>query len=368
MKIVQIITRSDNIGGAQTHVMDLAKELQKQGNKVEVIVGGNGVFIDQLINKGVKVHPIPYLIRSLHPLNDLRAVFEIRKLLKDIQPNVVATHSSKAGILGRIAAWSLHIPSVFTAHGWAFTEGVPKFKQIFYLIVEKIAGSFTNKVITVSDYDRMLSQKHRVVPLYKVNMIHNGVSNIPISNVTQSTDNPTFIMTARLEKPKNHIFLLQALSKLKDKRWQVYFIGDGRLRLDIEYWIKKLELKNKVHLLGERTDVIQQLQNCDGFILISDWEGLPISILEGMRAGLPIIASDVGGVSELVTDDVNGFLIPKGNKEMLISKLSLLIQNKELRERLGKASRKKYENQFSLPRMIEQTVLIYQEVSNAKES
>ena len=366
MRIVQLITRSDNIGGAQVHVRDLSVELKKLGIKVYILVGGNGTFIDEMKKYNMPVYPVPSLIRSINPYFDFRAFFEIRNLLKRLQPDLVATHSSKAGILGRLAAYSQNIPVVFTAHGWAFTEGVSVVKQKIYLLVEKTIGRITSKIITVSGYDQKLSLKHKVIPLHKLMMIHNGIPEIPMHKTSQNVAIPKFIMTARLEKPKNHIFLLQALALLKDYKWKIDFIGEGPLRSKIEQSISQLELKDRVRLLGERKDVVQQLKESQGFILVSDWEGLPISILEAMRAGLPVIASDIGGIPEMIDDHVNGFLIPKGDKEQLINKLSILFCNRDLRIKMGMASREKYENQFKISKMVEQTLAIYIELITSR--
>lgn len=130
MRIAYVITQSDSIGGASIHVRDLAQYFKEQGNQVRVLVGGNGTFISHLEERGIPYKRIPNMVRPISPVKDILAYREIRKTLSDLKPDIVTTHSSKAGVLGRLAAKSLGIPVVFTAHGWAFTEGVSKSQRL----------------------------------------------------------------------------------------------------------------------------------------------------------------------------------------------------------------------------------------------
>src|SRR5690625_3161378 len=157
MKIVFIITRSDAIGGAQIHVRDLSLHLKEKGYDPVVFVGGEGAFVNSLIEKGIPVRSISKLVRPVHPVRDLEALIQLRRELMIVKPDLVSIHSSKAGLLGRLAAKSLDIPVVFTAHGWAFTEGVAEKWRKLYVKVEKWAERFSDKIITVSDYDRQLA-------------------------------------------------------------------------------------------------------------------------------------------------------------------------------------------------------------------
>lgn len=362
MKLVQVVTRSDNIGGSQVHVRDLAVELQNRGCSVCVLVGGEGPFLEEIKECGIPVQTIHHLVRAIHPYHDWCAFLEICRALRCLQPDLVATHTSKAGWIGRMAARSLGIPVLFTAHGWSFIQVAPGVMKKIYILAEKIAANLSSRVITVSEYDRIFCLKHHMVSPDKVITIHNGIPDIPYIIPNQVTYSPRFIMTARLEKPKNHKFLLRALSSLTNENWRLDLLGEGPLRTEIEQRISGLHLTSKVRLLGARRDVPKLLCKAQGFILLSDMEGLPISILEAMRAGLPIIASDVGGVAETVEDGVNGFLIPHGNLEVLIDRLKILISNQELRQKMGLASRGKYEKQFSLTEMVDKTLGAYSEI------
>lgn len=363
MKIAQIVTRSDNTGGAQVHVRDLSMELQKYGLEVHVLCGGEGPFLEELRQCGIPVHVIPHLVRAIHPYTDWRAFREIHRTLKELNPALVGTHTSKAGWLGRLAAWSLDIPVVYTVHGLSFINTASQPGKKFYILAEKIAGLVSSRVITVSEYDQEFCLKHHILPPDKIITVHNGIPDLPDCGGSdgRTVSAPAkLLMTARLEKPKNHLFLLRALGQLTQRDdWELDLIGDGPLRDEVEEIIVKLNLVSRVHMLGARNDVPQLLKQADIFILISDWEGLPLSILEAMRAGLPVIASDVGGVSEVVEDGVNGFLIPKGDAELLKDRLAALLSSEELRLRMGEASRKKFQKSFTISQMVEKTISVY---------
>lgn len=362
MKIVQIVTRSDNIGGAQVHLRDLSLELLSRGHLVQVLVGGRGPFLLEMERCGIPAWSLRHLIRSVNPWRDVLAFWELRRLLRLLKPDLVATHTSKAGVIGRLAAWSLGIPAIYTAHGWSFIQEAGPIMKRVYILAEKFAGLLSARVITVSEYDCSFCLKHRILPPDKVITVHNGIPDVPYIPPEQDTEIPRLIMVARLERPKNHIVLLEALNLLKDLDWELNLVGDGPLRSDIEKAVCRLSLKERVNLLGARVDVPELLRKSQVFILMSDMEGLPISILEAMRSGLPVVAFDVGGVAEMVDQGVNGFLVRKGCVEELAERLEVLVRDKELRRRMGAASREKYEELFHLSGMVDGTLTVYHEV------
>lgn len=366
IKIVQIITRSDNVGGAQIHLRDLCVELQRQGNEIVILIGGEGNFINEMRRYGIQVNNIKHLVREINLIRDIKAFIEIRNALLLLKPDLVATHSSKAGWLGRAAARLLGIPVVFTAHGWAFTEGVSKAKRLIYAAAERLAGKLATRIITVSEYDRRLCEKYSVIPTSKLVTIQNGIPDIEI--IPKRQDEHALIrliMVARMEVPKNQSFLLHALAGIEEMNWCLDLVGDGPKFAEIQNTVASLGLDNKVKLLGERKDVASLLSQSHVFILTSNWEGLPLSILEAMRAGLPVVASNVGGIPELVEEDVNGYLIQNGDVEMLRSRISYLIQNGSIRNRLGITGRVKFLKKFEIQSMIHKTTEVYKQTQMA---
>ncbi|QUW23294.1 glycosyltransferase family 4 protein [Sporosarcina sp. Marseille-Q4063] len=367
MKIVQLITSMDTVGGAQIHVRDIAIGMKKLGHSV-VLVSGEGKNIHTAIdNEGILHYRNKHLVRKLNIITDIKALIELRKVLKQIEPDLIAAHSSKAGVIGRIVGWSLGIPTVFTAHGWSFTEGVPIRLRVIYIVIEKVAGLFSDGVITVSDYDYLLARKNKIIPAQKLYTIHNGVHDSkPPYVVKKGRDVPIIIMVARFAVPKKQIDLLKALQKLQSLKWRIRFVGDGPLlKKSIDY-VKEHGLSQRVEFLGNRKDVEKLLMQSDLFILLSDWEGLPLSILEAMRSGLPVIASDVGGVKEVVLDSVNGYLIPENAEGELIRKVKHLLANPKSRLEMGKESRRIFETNFTFSKMLDETDTYYEKILENK--
>lgn len=367
MKIVYIITRSDVLGGASVHLLDLAKGMIEKGHQIHILVGGTGAFTEALDKNNIAYTPLAHLKRELSVQHEVLGYVEIKKQLKQLKPDIVHCHSTKAGLLGRLAAKSLNIPVVFTAHGWAFTDGVGAKKQKIYAHVERALSKLSDAIISVSDYDRQHGFKHNVGTQQLVTTVHNGVPDI--ERPTKHTQNPVpkLIMVARFEEPKDQYFLINTLAELpKNLDWRLDLIGDGPNLQRCKDLTKSKQLDNKVIFHGQSFKVQEFLNQADIFILISKYEGFPLTILEAMRASLPIIASDVGGVKESVTAQ-NGFLIPKNDSAALTYALTKLISDANLRNELGGNSRKLYETYFTFETMLEKTLNIYYKILSKKD-
>lgn len=363
MHIVYLITQSDSIGGASVHLLTLAEAMLKKGHQVEVLVGGKGPFFEMLRDWAIPVFSIPHLVRRIDPFFDLLAYREIKKKLLDLKPDLLHVHSSKAGILGRYVAYRMQIPSLFTAHGFSFTEGVSLLRRGFYRRVERQAAKWGKGIIAVSDYDRRLALKLGVCSEEQIIVIPNGISDITSDlRADPSIQPPHLIMVARFDKQKDQSFLLKALGELKDLPWSLEFVGDGPLKDEVEALSRKLHLEDKVLFLGFRKDVPERMANSQIFLLISNWEGFPISIIEAMRAGLPVISSDVGGCRELVADHENGFLVARGDMDHLIRCIRTLLTNPIMRVKMGNKGRLEYERKLTDREMIERILSVYHEV------
>jgi glycosyltransferase involved in cell wall biosynthesis len=368
LNIVYIITRLDSVGGAQTHLRDLAIFYAQEGHSVTVLGGGNGPLVTKLQKYGVNTVLLPSLVRAIRPIKDGIAVKQIASFLKKTKPDIVACHSSKAGLLGRIAAKIVGIPTVFTAHGWAFSEGVPRFKRQIYILIEKMAALLAQKIITVSEYDYNLAKKYDVGKTTQLVCVHNGVHDAQEMIPVRHTGKEVHIcMVARFEHQKDHFLLMRTLSSIRELPWTVDFIGDGPLQHEMEEKSEQLGIADRVTFWGYQSDVAFYLNKAHIFTLISNWEGFPCSILEAMRAGLPIIASDVGGVSESIQDGKNGFLIPRGDVTLLRNRLQLLINDPVLRKKMGTNSRKKYMQSFTFEKMAEKTLAVYHEAIQSRQ-
>jgi glycosyltransferase involved in cell wall biosynthesis/SAM-dependent methyltransferase len=363
VKIAFVITRSDDIGGAQIHVRDLSTALRAAGHDAVVLAGANGVLADELRAQGVPYYSLDYLGREVGPLQDVRCFSELRETLRDIRPDIISTHSTKAGFIGRIAGQTLGIPTLFTAHGWGFTDGRPPLQMLAFWAVERTTAAWAARIITVCESDRTAAVRARVASRDRLVTIHNAMPDIDKALRAGPGNSPArLVMVARLSRWKDQPTLLHALAGLKDLDWQLELIGDGPLREPLEALTQSLDLTSRVTFLGYRGDVPERLAQAQVFLLISKWEGFPRSILEAMRAGLPVVASDVGGVQESVVDGTTGFVIPRGDTIRLRECLRKLITSSELRVCMGEAGRTRYEEKFTFDLLVERTTRVYESV------
>ena len=366
MKIAYVITRSDVLGGASIHLLDLAAGMQAKGHDVVIGVGADaerGVLFERARAMGLKCHGLRNLVREISPIKDLLCFFELRKFFKSIRPDIVHVHSSKAGVVGRLAARSLSLPVVFTAHGWAFTEGVSVKRQKLYRWIESQLSKISNKIITVSEYDRQLAISQNVAGEHTLITVHNGVPEImPVDVQRSPSDTVKIIMVARFEKPKNQAAVLHALAHSEAQNWHLELVGDGPELAKSVSLAEQFNIGSKVTFSGACSDVAERLATSDIFVLISDWEGLPLTILEAMRSGLPVIASDVGGVAESIDNHTTGILIPRNYQLPLGSALVQLVNSQEERNSMGYKAREKFDREFTFDMMLRKTLCVYQTV------
>lgn len=361
MRIAFLVTRGDELGGAQVHVRDLSIALRTRGHSVAVLCGSDRALGKTLPPHGIEVYNLPHLVRPIRPLADLRGLAEIRRALRRISPDILSTHSSKAGILGRLAGRSLGLTTMFTAHGWAFADGQPRLSRLLYGQIERWAAPLADQIVTVSEHDRIAAMGARIGRPEQVITIHNAMPDIdPALRAKPQSSPPTLISVARFGRQKDHATLLSALARILDLDWRLWLVGDGPTRPAMESLADRLRIAPRLTFLGERRDVPRLLSESHAFLLISNWEGFPRSILEAMRAGLPTIASDVGGVSEAVADGMTGFLTPRKDIDHLERRLRRLISEPALRDRLGRAARLRYEERFTFEPFVGRTLAAYQ--------
>jgi len=363
VKIAYLVTRADPIGGAQIHVRDLAVAVKAKGHEPTVLLSGTGPFVDDLRARGIPVVVLQHLVNPMRPLRDLRALAEVVRALRDLQPDLMTAHGAKVGILGRIAARYLGIPLVVTVHGWACAPGTPAVQAAVSRGLERSIGSLATKLITVSEFDRRFGIASRLVSEDRVVTVHNGMPDVsPALRASAQTSPPRLVMVARFEPQKDHATLLLALSGLQDHPWELDLVGDGPLRAAMEKLAADHGIGGRVHFLGQRTDVDRLLARSQIYLLASHWEGFPLSILEAMRAALPVVASDVGGVSEAVEDGTTGYVVPRGDVQQMRGRISSLLQSADLRAQFGAAGRARYEQRFTLDHMVARTLEVYRSI------
>ncbi len=366
MKILYLITRGDEIGGAGIHVLDLAEQMQRREHDVLVLAGGKeGELFDRARQRGIPIQNLAELVHPIQVRSDYHCIRQLRQILRQVKPDLIHLHSSKAGAIGRVAALLAGIPSVFTAHGWAFTEGVSKKKRMLYLSIEYSLAFFAKKIITVSQYDKNLALRYRF-PRHKLQVIHNGVVNqnprLPVRSASLEAKRPVrLLMVARFSQQKDHSTLLKALHLISSLNWRLDLLGTGETLGQMQELSQRLNLSDKIYFHGASDKVNQYLVEADIFVLSTNWEGLPLSILEAMSAGLPIVATDVGGVAECVQHQRNGYLVPRQNPQALAEHLATLIERDNLRQCLGEAARQDFLAHFTVDAMVDKTEKLYEE-------
>jgi glycosyltransferase involved in cell wall biosynthesis len=355
-----VVTRMDTVGGAQIHVRDIAGQLVERGWGVSVVTGAASVdpcFLDRRVQCIVT----PSLQRQVTLFRDVFTVQTLAHLMRQTTPSIVSLHSTKAGVVGRVAARITRTPCIFTAHGWAFTDGVGLIRRLLCKYVERSLEFSARRIICVSEYDKSLACAAGMNPKNLIT-IRNGMPIISTQLLAQPGANARkcrIVMIARFAEQKDHAALFRALQRVPNVELEL--IGDGPQIQAARQLCHSCGLSDRVVFLGSRNDIAERLGHGHLFCLISKWEGFPRSTLEGMRAGLPTVVSNVGGAGEAVVEGQTGFVIPRGDIDTLAHRLSALANNAELRRRMGAAAREHFLANFTFDRMFDRTLQVYED-------
>lgn len=359
-KILHIITLSE-IGGAQKVLYLIVKYL-KNDFDITVATSAGGELVNWIRDLNVRVYEINELERNISLKNDIISFFKIYKLIRNNKFDVVHCHSWKAGVIGRLAAFLAGTEKIyFTVHGWSKLNSNSKIVKLIYLFIEKVLGYITGRIICVCDRDKQLGISLNIASSDKILTIYNGIEksiyngNADIKLELGVPSNSIVIGTvARLAEPKMLIETVDVMKELFCKIENLYFIwiGGGPQFNHIKQYIDRSNISDRFLLTGQKEEVHKFLKIFDIYILLSGYEGLPISILEAMNIGLPVIASNVGGICEQVYEDINGYLI-ENDLEGFHDKVLSLIENKEKRTLFGNNSREIFESMYTIDKMME---------------
>ncbi|MDE3168441.1 MAG: glycosyltransferase family 4 protein [Acidobacteriota bacterium] len=366
MRIAYAITRADSVGGASIHVRDLARAMRGRGHEVLVLVGGEGPVTEQFSAANVPFRALRHLRRPVHPRRDLLAYREILAALEEFAPDLVSAHTAKAGWLGRAAAARLGLRAVYTPHGLPVGGRFRGPGSALFAAAERFASRWHAPIICVAEAERELALAARLAPPERLFVVHNGVRDVPPEfRAAADSDPVTVCCVARLAAPKDHATLLVALAALREREWTLELIGDGPEETNLRRLAARLGIAGRVVFRGYRPDPEAALAACQIFALSTRSEAFPRSVLEAMRAGLPVVATDTGGVAEAVEGGVTGLLVPPEDVGALTAALDSLIADAALRARLGQAGRRAYEEHFTLERTVERTLDVYRAIMDA---
>ncbi|CAE6880948.1 Glycosyl transferases group 1 [Vibrio sp. B1REV9] len=355
MKIIQLITRSDTVGGAQKYILETSDRFQQDGHEVTIVAGGYGVFSKEVERIGLKYIRLDTIVREFSFFNDLKSVFSFRDLVKSLQPEVVVIHSAKAGLVGRLALIGVNTKVIFIAHGWSHIRSSRLFGRKLYSVIENVMSFFCDKVICISKQDLDFANEQLMISKKKTSLIYSGVRD-PLTCKKMSCNAEYNLLTVtRFQHPKDFSTLLTAMKEVElvHSNWIITVLGDGD---QFEYYMHKtaeLGLSGKIKFLGFKEKLGEFYKECDLVFLISKSEGLPLSLIESMSYRKPIIASNVGGVCELIEDGVTGYLVPPSDPKALSQVIvDVLSKTKTELAIMGDNSYEKYRNEFNFEQMI----------------
>lgn len=341
-----------------------------------VVCKCDGEFTEQLRKLGVRIHLIPELKREISLVSDFLAYFQLRAFLKRESPDIVHTHSSKTGILGRFAAHAANVKAIIhTVHGYSFPGEQRLLFRFIFMLLERMAAIVSHKIIVLNSADAEISNKVLRIPRDKLALVPNGVDVTAYSPPTSKlrillrekifeiSSNQHLIvgMVGRLSEQKNPHCFLQAALSVAERHSNVSFvmIGDGELRPVLQPIIQNSRHRERISILGWRRDITDILQSIDIMVLPSRWEGMPLAILESMSIGVPVIASNISGNNHLIRDGIDGTLFPSGDAYCLAQSLDELIDNPAKRASYALKARKKILSSYSLASRIQNVLVIY---------
>jgi glycosyltransferase involved in cell wall biosynthesis len=368
IRVFHVITRFDKGGSAENTFLTL---MGLDGKKYDLtLIYGSSADsgtspeeskaieknIEKIKEKGVKVIPISSLVRPISPLRDFLAFLTLYKLFRRGKPLIVHTHTSKAGILGRWTAFFARVPIIIhTPHGHVFWGYFGKFTTGIFIILERLTAHITHRLIMLTPAERDDHLNFRIAPEEKFSIIHSGVDLSPFSHITAATGKQMreslsigereFVIgtVGRLTAIKGHKYLLGAFALYLERggEGQVIILGEGELRATLEKQADELGISHKLHFLGWRAEVAQIMSTFDIFVFPSLNEGMGKVIVEAMACGLPIIASRVGGIKDLIVHGEDGWLVPPAEEESLAQALMMMYRDQNLRSNLGKRAKEK---------------------------
>lgn len=383
IKVLHTITRMI-VGGASENTMLSAQLIDKEKFTVKVIsgrqVGSSGSLLEECKKRNVKIHYFNGLVREISPLNDLIHIIKFVDYLKKNKFDIIHTHSSKAGILHRIAAKLAGIPIiVHTIHGWSFNCKMPSWKRKLYIVLERFTAKLTTKLIAVTQFDIEKGLKERIGNRNQYCKIHSAIEieryekpEKPVSDIKVElgieSDKVIIGTVSRMDEQKAPLDFMRAAQKIIQEydNVQFLFIGDGPLKSEVMQFISENNLQHIILTPGLRYDVPNMLAVMDIFILTSLWEGLPRVFSQAMAARKPIIATRVDGAPEIICSGENGFLVDPGDIDSMCGRIETLLINQELCKKFSENGYERISPDFDVNHMIRQLEELYIDLINRK--
>ena len=377
-KVLFVITQSEP-GGAQRFILNTVSHLEKDKYEILVAIGNtdNGDLFRALHDIGIPTHRLYHLVRNPNIKQDLKAVSELRKLIKNFRTDILFLNSSKAGFIGSLAArFPLKIRGtkvIYRIGGWTFNDPWPSWKRWLWIALEWFSARWKDVIIVNNQHDFDQALKLKIRPRKKIALIYNGIETYKLDLMSRDKARRTLFeravnlsgrvfqaeyvigTIANFYPAKGLEYLVRAAYFFQNNDNVVFFvIGDGQERPGLEALIKELGLEQKVFLLGQIPDAFRYLSAFDVFVLPSVKEGFPWTLIEAMAAKLPVIATDVGAMPEIIDDHKNGLLVKPKDPVGLADKIKEILENDRLRNELGIQAHQTVLFKFELDKMVKQ--------------
>lgn len=367
MRVLFIITKS-NWGGAQRYVFDLATESKKRGHNTKVIAGGDGELFRRISDAGVEATTLPHLGRDVHIFDDVKVFWELYKILKKDQPDVLHLNSSKIGGIGALAGRLARVPRIiFTIHAFASNEDRGYVQKKAILFLSWITLLLSHKAIAVS----VAVQKQALAFPFvrnKITLVHHGIREESLNQKEgarciispRALPKKIWIGTiGELHSVKGQEYLVRAMKHIEDPEVACLIVGTGEREAYLKELIKTEGLSEKVFLVGHVSRAGNLVQAFDIFVLPSLSEALGYVLLEAGFGALPVVATHVGGIPDIITDRKTGILVPPGDEKALADALLTLLKNLALQKQYGSALKEHISHEFSFETMVRNTFKTY---------
>ena len=310
------------------------------------------------------------MAHNIDPKSDLKVEKKLRSIIKQLKPDIVYAHSSKAGALARIADLGLKNKVIYNPHGWAFNMQQSAKKKEMYRWVEKISAHFCNKIVCISDAERESALREKICKLRKLKVIYNGIDieeiekTFPMSRTQLGIPKDAFVvgMVGRLSKQKAPDIFVKAAKLIKEKMPNAFFlmVGDGELRDKIEDLINQYNLSSSFLITGWVDNPTTYMKIMDVGMLLSRWEGFGLVLPEYMACGVPIIATSVDAIPDIIRDGVNGMLVDKDNIQLIAKIIKKMVIDTRFKQDMIKNEQHVVEEKYNAKRVGYETNSMYQ--------
>ena len=371
IKILHVITHLP-IGGAQDNTLYTVELLDKEKYDISLCCNLDGELVERAKKvEAVKLFDIPFLGREVSPYRDIRAFLSLYKLFKEEDFTIIHTHSSKAGLLARLAAVLNKTPIVIhTIHGFAFNDFMNGLKKNFFIYLEKLLAMWTDVIITVSNLNKKKIIDLNIAHENKIKNIYSGIDLSLFTNkrnddfrkeLNLENDHLLLGSVGRLSDQKDPITMIEAFGIISKPfpNAHLALVGDGELKGKILEKIDQLKLNDRIHLTGNKNNPWSVYHSMDLFIMSSIYEGLGRSITEALSCGVPVVCTDVEGVPEIVRDNITGILVPPKDANKLADGIIRTLNDMETAKKMAEEGRRFVKDNFDVNKMVNDIDSLY---------